>query len=167
MNGHPAARTDASPAPPWTERLCELTPAAPPAVAAWLAFLRLRAGDPLAFVHAKAAWHEVTLASLLAGTDRLPKLDLAPFALAVVVLALAWRRLPAGWLVLAALSLLPSLGLGILGMPRYASSCFPVFVAGGMALARLPRAAVAALLAAFAFALVSFGMRVLLAEHMP
>jgi hypothetical protein len=137
------------------------------AVTAWLAFLWVRAGDPLAFVHAKTAWHEVTLASLLAGTDRLPKLDLAPLALAVVVLVLAWHRLPAGWLVLAALSLLPSLGLGILGMPRYASSCFPVFVAGGMALARLPRAAAAVVLALFAFTLVCFGMRVLIAEHMP
>src|SRR5262245_366533 len=37
MNGHPAARTDARPAPPWTQRLGEFTPAAPAAAAAWLA----------------------------------------------------------------------------------------------------------------------------------
>lgn len=136
-------------------------------VAAWLAFLWLRAGDPLAFVHAKAWWHEVTVASLLAGADRLPKLDLAPLALAAVVLGLAWRRLPSGWLVLAALMLLPSLGLGILGMPRYTAACFVVFVACGMALARLPRGAAAGVLALFAFGLLAFGLRVLRAEQMP
>lgn len=136
-------------------------------VAGWLAFLWLRAGDPLAFVHAKAAWHEVTLASLLAGADRLPKLDLAPLVLAALVIGLAWRRLPPGWLVLAALTLLPSLALGILGMPRYTAACFVVFVACGFALARLPRGAAAAVLVAFAFGLMALGVRVLRAEHMP
>ena len=136
-------------------------------VAAWLGFQWVRAGDPLAFVHAKAAWHEVTLGALLAGAERLPKLDLAPLVVAVAVLALAWRRLPAGWLVLAALTLLPSLGLGILGMPRYVSACFPVFVACGIVLARLPRAVAATVLAASGLALALFGLRTLLAEHMP
>jgi chorismate--pyruvate lyase len=41
MNGQPAARTDARPAPRWTERLDEFSPAAPPAAAAWLAEPRL------------------------------------------------------------------------------------------------------------------------------
>ena len=37
MNGQPATRTDAQPAPRWTERLEELSPSAPPAsAAAWL-----------------------------------------------------------------------------------------------------------------------------------
>lgn len=137
------------------------------AVTAWLAYLWSQAGDPLAFVHAKAAWHEVTLPSLLAGADPLPKLDLAPLGVALLVLALAWRRLPAGWLVLAALALLPSLGLGILGMPRYVSSCFPVFVACGMALDRLSRGAATGVLAAAALALLLFGARVLLGVSMP
>ena len=150
----------------WRRAASVVVPAAA-CVVAWLAFLWLRAGDPLAFVHAKAAWHEVTLASLLSGADRLPKLDVAPLVLAVLVIGLAWRRLPAGWLVLAALTLLPSLGLGILGMPRYTAACFVVFVAGGMALARLPRGAAVAILAAFAFGLLSFGVRVLRSEHMP
>jgi len=150
----------------WRRAAGVVVPAAA-CVAAWLAFLWLRAGDPLAFVHAKAAWHEVTLVSLLSGADSLPKLDAAPLVLAVLVIGLAWRRLPAGWLVLAALTLLPSLGLGILGMPRYTAACFVVFVAGGMALARLPRGAVAAILAAFAFGLLSLGVRVLRSEHMP
>ena len=37
MNGQPAARTDARPAPRWTERLAEFAPAPPAAAAAWLA----------------------------------------------------------------------------------------------------------------------------------
>ncbi|MBY0274780.1 hypothetical protein K2Z84_05540 [Candidatus Binatia bacterium] len=137
------------------------------AVAAWLAYVWSHTGDPLAFVHAKTAWHEVTLGSLLTGTDPLPKLDLAPLLIALLVLALGWRRLPTGWLVFAALALLPSLGLGILGMPRYVSSCFPVFVACGMALARVSRSAATVVLAASALGLLLFGARVLLGVSMP
>lgn len=137
------------------------------AVVGWLAYQWSNAGDPLAFLHAKAAWHEVTLGSLLAGTDPWPKLDLAPLALAVLVLALAWRRLPAGWLVLAALALLPSLGLGILGMPRYVASCFPISVACGMALGRLPHAVAGGVLAAAAAGLLLFGSRVLAGAQLP
>ncbi len=37
MNGQPAAKPDARPAPRWTERLEEFVPAAPPAAAVWLA----------------------------------------------------------------------------------------------------------------------------------
>ena len=41
MNGQPAARTNARPAPRWSDRLDEFTPAAPPAAAAWLSEPRL------------------------------------------------------------------------------------------------------------------------------
>jgi hypothetical protein len=141
----------------------------PPGVAVllWIGWLRWSTGDALVFVHAKAAWHEVTLASLVAGTDPIPKLDLAPLALAVVLLALAWRRLPGAWLLLAALALLPSLGLGMLGMPRYASSCFPVLVAAGIVLARLPRGARVAVLAGSAVALLYVAQRILVMGQMP
>jgi chorismate--pyruvate lyase len=37
MNGQPAAKTDARPAPRWTERLGEFAPAAPAAAESWLA----------------------------------------------------------------------------------------------------------------------------------
>lgn len=136
-------------------------------VAAWVAWLWVRTGDALVFLHAKAAWHEVSLASLLEGKDRLPKIDLAPAGVALVVLLLAGRRLPLGWLVLVALALLPSLGLGILGMPRYVAACFPVFVACGIVLARLPLAVRVAVLASSALGLVALGRRVLLGVHMP
>jgi chorismate--pyruvate lyase len=36
MNGHPAAKSHTHPAPRWTERLADWTPAAPDAAAAWL-----------------------------------------------------------------------------------------------------------------------------------
>lgn len=137
------------------------------AVALWVAWLRWSTGDALVFVHAKAAWHEVTLASLLSGADSVPKLDLAPLALAVVLLALAWRRLPGAWLLLAALTLLPSLGLGILGMPRYTSACFPVLVAAGIVLARLPRGARVAALACSAAGLLYVAQRIVAMGQMP
>ena len=150
----------------WRRVLQIVLPAAM-CVTAWLAWLWWNTGDPLMFAHAKAAWHEVTLASLLSGTDRLPKIDLAALASAAVVLALAWRRLPAGWLLYAALALLPSLGLGLLGKPRYTAACFPLFVAAGIVLARLPRPAQVAALACSAAGLVFLARRILLTEHMP
>lgn len=137
------------------------------AVAGWLVFLWWRTGDPLMFVTAKSAWHEVTIASLLAGTERVPKLDLAAAAFAAAVLALAWRRIPGDWLLYAALVLLPPLALGLLGMPRYTAACFPLFFAAGVLLARLPRPLRVAGLAASAAGLLFLARRILLAEHMP
>jgi hypothetical protein len=99
--------------------------------------------------------------------DPLPKIDLAPIAFAAVVLALSWRRLPGAWLLLAALMLLPSFGLGVLGMPRYTAACFPLFVAAGIVLARLPRAARVALLGCAALALLYVARRIVSAEQMP
>lgn len=150
----------------WRRPLAVVLPAAL-CVAGWIAWLWSYTGDPLVFAHAKAAWREVTLTSLLGGTDRVPKIDLAAFAFAAGVLALAWRRLPVEWLLYAALALLPSLALGLLGMPRYTAACFPLFVAAGIVLARLPRAARVAALAASAAALAFLARRILLLEHMP
>lgn len=136
-------------------------------VALWLAWLWWRTGDPLMFATAKAAWHEVTIGALLAGRERLPKIDLAALAFAFGVLALAWRRLSADWLLYAALALLPSLFLGLLGMPRYTAACFPLFVAAGIVLARLPRPLRVAALACSAAGLVFLAQRILLTRHMP
>jgi hypothetical protein len=136
-------------------------------VALWMAWLWATAGDPLAFVHAKSAWHEVTLLSILEGRDPVPLRDLAPLGFAVVVLAATWRRLPAAWLGFAALCLLPSLALGILGMPRYTSVCFPVFAAFGTLLARWPLPLRVAALGTSAVLLLLFAERVFLLESMP
>ena len=150
----------------WQRPLRVVLPAAI-GVVLWMAWLWSQTGDALAFVHAKAAWREVTLASLLAGTDPVPKADLAPLALAALLLALAWRRLPGEWLVFAALALLPSLGLGILGMPRYAAACFPVSVAAGIVLARLPQSSRVVALGCAALALFLVAQRIFVAEQMP
>jgi hypothetical protein len=150
----------------WQRALRIALPAAL-AVALWMAWLWLQTGDPLIFVHAKAGWREVSLASLVAGVDPLPKLDLAPVAFAALVLALAWRRLPGAWMLFVALMLLPSFGLGVLGMPRYTAACFPLFVAAGIVLARLPRGARVALLGCSALALVYVARRIVSGEQMP
>jgi hypothetical protein len=101
------------------------------AVATWMAVLWSWTGDPLVFLHAKSAWQEVTLASVLTGHAVLPKLDVMAAAFAGLVLIVSWRDLPVSWLVFAALWLLPPFVLGMLGMPRYVSTCFPVFAALG------------------------------------
>lgn len=149
------------------ERAVRVVLPAAVAVALWLAWLWWRTGDPLIFATAKAAWHEVTIGALLAGDERPPKIDLAALAFAISVLVLAWRRLSADWLLYAALALLPSLGLGILGMPRYTAACFPLFVAAGIVLARLPRPLRVTALACSAAGLVFLAQRILLTRHMP
>jgi len=150
----------------WRRILAVAAPAVA-AVAAWMAWLWTQTGDPLIFIHAKAAWHEITVASLLAGADPFPRRDLAPFAFAALVLALTWRRLPVAWLALAGLTLLPSLAFGILGMPRYTSACFPVFVAAGILLARLPVTLRVATLVCFAAALLALADNVFLLRFVP
>ncbi len=47
-----------------------------------------------------------------------------------------WRLLPHAWLALTGLYLLPPLLVGIVGLGRYATECFPPFVAAGMILER-------------------------------
>jgi hypothetical protein len=47
------------------------------------------------------------------------------------------RRLPAAWTPFTVLYLLPSLGLGMVGIGRYANECFPPFVAAGDLLHRV------------------------------
>lgn len=137
------------------------------AVVAWMAFLARATGDPFAFVHAKAAWAETTLGGVLAGSDTLPKLDLGMFGIAVTLLLGTSRRLPASWLVFAALWIVPSLFLGILGMPRYVSACFPVFAAAGLLLARFPRTIDGPLLAAGASGLAFLAWRIASGRMMP
>ncbi|MFM8409664.1 MAG: hypothetical protein ACKOCT_05240 [Alphaproteobacteria bacterium] len=137
------------------------------AVLAWMAFLGWTTGDPLAFVHAKAAWAETTIGGVLAGRDTLPKLDLGVFAVAAATLLAAARRLPASWLGFAALWILPSLFLGILGMPRYVSACFPVFAAVGLLLAGAPRAIDGALLATGASGLAFLAWRIASGRMIP
>jgi hypothetical protein len=63
-------------------------------------------------------------------------LHLALAVAAGVVVLLRRRRLPASWTLLSGLYLMPSLGLGIVGLGRYTNECFPPFVAAGELLER-------------------------------
>jgi hypothetical protein len=82
---------------------------------------------------------EITATGLVTGSSELkrtliPHLVLA--AAAIAVLVVQRKRLPLSWLVFAALYLLPSLQLGMVGLGRYANECFPPFVAAGQFLER-------------------------------
>jgi hypothetical protein len=139
------------------------------AVACWSLVLLSWTGDPLAFVHSKAAWPEVTLVDLFQGALSRP--DVAAHALLGFVclasLAVMYRRLPASWFVLVGLYVLPSLGFGIVGMGRYANSCFPVFVAIGALLAEVPRKVRAASLSASVVGLLTLGTAVAAGRVVP
>jgi hypothetical protein len=150
----------------WRRALLVAAPAAA-GVGAWMLWLWWRTGDALVFVHAKDVWHEVTAAAMLAGRDAVPKIDLAALVFALAVIASAWRRLPLEWLLFAALALLPSLAFGIQGMPRYSANCFPLSVAAGILLARLPAAARYTALAVMAAGLLWFARQILLGGQLP
>jgi hypothetical protein len=104
-------------------------------------------GDPFTFWKTKSAWDEVQLWEFARHPHRgeIPHVVLGLFGIGVVV-AMA-RRLPSSWVLLALVYLLPSLLLGIVGMARYANECFPVAMASGVALDRLPASARSAALA--------------------
>ncbi|HZR82373.1 MAG TPA: hypothetical protein VFD92_14870 [Candidatus Binatia bacterium] len=137
------------------------------ALAGWMAVLWWWTGDPLMFVHAKSAWQESTLAAVLAGGVAVPKVDVTALALALAVLVATWRILPRSWLVLAALWLGPPLFLGMLGLPRYVSSCFPVFAAAGILLARVRPALAGGVLVTSCAGLVLLAARIATGRMMP
>jgi len=58
---------------------------------------------------------------------------------ALAALFLVRRRLSATSMLFTVLYLSPSLGLGLVGLGRYANECFPPFVAAGMLLDRARR----------------------------
>jgi hypothetical protein len=102
-------------------------------LAAWIWYVGQSTGDPLAFVTSKAAWHEITLQSVLLDRDMLSSPDLrlhlalaVPFLLAA---SLRMRALPISWRALAMMWVIPSLFLGMIGLARYALTAFPVSVA--------------------------------------
>jgi hypothetical protein len=136
-------------------------------VAAWIAALWSWTGDPLVFLRAKSAWAEVTALSVLSGRHALPTVDTASGAFAVLSIAVAWRRIPAAWIVLAVLWLLPPLVLGILGLPRYVATCFPVFVAVGYISQRVRPVLVGSALAVFAAGLAVLTARIGSGRMMP
>jgi Gpi18-like mannosyltransferase len=87
--------------------------------------------DPFVFLSSKDAWHEITILEV----TRHVKASVYPHLLlaiaAMVAVLICRRRLPASWTAFTALYLLPSLGLGMAGLGRYANETFPPFVAAG------------------------------------
>ena len=113
-------------------------------VTVWLAVCAVRTGNPFVFVTAKAAWREHTVVATVRELVAHP--ELGPLAVhvslglvAVVVLRLAWSRLPSSWRVFAVIAIGLPVVTGVVGLGRYANECFPVVIAGGVVLAGLPR----------------------------
>jgi hypothetical protein len=113
---------------------------APSAVflAAWCAWLWHATGNPLVFVQTKGAWLEATLLDLVKApiSNRYAVLHVVLAVLLALPFITSWRRQPLEWRVLAALSLLPSLGFGSIGLARYSICCFPLAIAAGQAAAK-------------------------------
>jgi hypothetical protein len=106
------------------------------ALTGWMWFNALRTGDPLRFYDAKGAWHEVTIFNFVSQVNADAVLHLAIAALAVVLVVLVRRRIPASWLWYTILGLAPSLLFGVVGLARYATDSFPPTIAAAMLLDR-------------------------------
>ena len=108
------------------------------ALGLWCALCWHWTGNPIVFFTAKRGWHEVGLVDFIRHPIRDPNvyLHLALGVAAGVVLLLRRRRLPASWTLFSGLYLIPSLGLGLVGLGRYTNECFPPFVAAGELLER-------------------------------
>jgi len=106
------------------------------ALAGWVCFNALRTGDPFRFFDAKRAWHEVTIFNFISPLNTDAVLHLAIAALALTLVVLVRRRIPASWLWYTILGLVPSLLLGIVGLARYATDSFPPTIAAAMLLDR-------------------------------
>lgn len=130
------------------------------AAATWCGWLWYRTGDPLIFLHAKSAWNEVTVVDLVrrVHVHAWPHVVLA--VAVFVALFVERRRAPVSWTIFAALWLLPSLGLGIVGLGRYANECFPAMFAIAAILARSQRRSATAYLAVSVGGLVLFSVLV-------
>jgi hypothetical protein len=126
------------------------------AVAGWVVFNALRTGDPLRFLTAKSAWREVTLVGFVLRPTTNAVVHVAVAALAVGVVIVARRRMPASWTWFTVLYLVPSLALGMVGLARYATDLFPPYIAGASILERRPAASTRTVLAVFVVAQVCF-----------
>lgn len=117
-------------------RLARLAGPSVAALGIWMLTLWRWTDDPLIFLTAKGAWHEVTVLDvvLLRSADPSVYVHLTLGLAAAVVLFLTRHRLPITWTLFAWLYLLPSLVLGVVGMGRLAAECFPVGIATGIQL---------------------------------
>ncbi|HKA03622.1 MAG TPA: glycosyltransferase family 39 protein, partial [Acidimicrobiales bacterium] len=134
-------------------------------LAIWCAVCWYLTDDPFVFFTAKQAWHEYTLFEWAGHADA--TLHIVLGLLLVLPFVVRIRRQPPAWIVLVALSILPSMFLGVIGLARYAVQCFPLTIAAGTALERVtPRLGRLALVASAA-GLVGFGLLVTQASYVP
>src|SRR3954471_7535255 len=104
-------------------------------LAAWCWYCYDRTGDAFVFLTTKARWEEISAIGVFDGHAKLSVLPHGVLALAAIAVVLLQRRkLPGAWILLTALSLLPSLVTGMVGLARYTNECFPPFVAAGQIL---------------------------------
>jgi hypothetical protein len=108
------------------------------ALGLWCALCWRWTGNPIVFLTTKRGWHELDLVDFVRHPIRDPNafLHLALGVAAGVVVLLRRRRLPVSWTLFSGLYLIPSLGLGVVGLGRYTNECFPPFVAAGELLER-------------------------------
>jgi hypothetical protein len=134
-------------------------------LAVWCAVCWYLTDDLLVFLTAKQAWHEYTLFEWAGHADATMHIVLG--LVLVLPFLVQIRRQPPAWIVLVALSILPSMFLGVIGLARYAVQCFPLAIAAGSALERVtPRVGRLALVASAA-GLVGFGLLVTRASYVP
>lgn len=135
-------------------------------LAVWCGLLWRWSGDPLVFYSAKDAWDEVTILEFFGDpggeTVRTAVPHMLGVAAAIGVLAASWRAawFRVEWKVLAVLSLAPPLLLGVVGLGRYAAECFPLALATGFLLDRLPRRLASPALVVAGAGLFAFGVAV-------
>ena len=100
-------------------------------LAGWLAWLRHATGDPFVFLHAKQAWTETSLTTLITSPlhHRWGLLQFLLGALLVLPFLRHRSRYPRSWHILTLVSLAPSFAFGIVGLARYSICCFPLAIA--------------------------------------
>jgi hypothetical protein len=132
---------------------------------AWCGVLWYHTGNPVVFLTAKSAWTEYTVLEAPVHADALVQVLLA--VVFIVPFLRRIRRQPPAWIVLVALSLLPSLFLGVVGLARYAVQCFPLAIAAGQTVESIAPRARYLTIAASTAGLVAFGLLVTRASYVP
>jgi hypothetical protein len=131
----------------------------------WMAICWYDTGDPLVFLSAKSAWVEYTLWE--APTYLPATLHVLMAVVLVLPFALRLRRQPAGWIAFVALTVLPSLVLGVVGLGRYTVQCFPLAIAAGAFLDRLGPRAGRLVVVASAAGIVGWALLITRASYVP
>ena len=104
----------------------------------WLWYLDHATGDPFVFWSAKSAWDETSIVEWAGRPlmDHLEMFHVAWFAIALVFYVRRVTHQPPEWLAITALTVVPALLFGVVGLARYAVLAFPMQVAVADSLSR-------------------------------